>query len=416
MIKIKNLDCGVKVVMDKTEFVQSAAIGFWIKAGSFDEDKKNWGISHFIEHMMFKGTENRSAKEIAEDVDKIGGQINAFTGKEATCYYIKTLSANLDRAMEILVDMMVNSKFDSREMTRERKVICEEIKMIEDTPDDYAHDLIASIVNRGNPYEKTIIGTPTSLRGISRNTIVEYIEKQYTRDNIVIAVAGNFDEGSVCNYLEGNLGRFREKKPERKFDAQPYRANYKVKVKEIEQTHIFLGCPSVNLEHEDYYKVSILSNILGGSMSSRLFQNLRERKGLAYSVYCANSSSIFNGNFLIYAGVAHENIAHALGEIKNQLNILSSGSITEDELSKAKEQMKSNIIFGLENVSSKMFAVGRALTLTGKVKTESEILENIDKVTLNDVNKVATYLGDIENYSGVAVTNRKFNMARMLKK
>lgn len=151
-------------------------------------------------------------------------------------------------------------------------------------------------------------------------------------------------------------------------------------------------------------------------MSSRLFQNLRERKGLAYSVYCANSSSIFNGNFLIYAGVAHENIAHALGEIKNQLNILSSGSITEDELSKAKEQMKSNIIFGLENVSSKMFAVGRALTLTGKVKTESEILENIDKVTLNDVNKVATYLGDIENYSGVAVTNRKFNMARMLKK
>ena len=153
MIKIKKLDCGVRVVMDKTEFVQSAAIGFWIKAGSFDEDKKNWGISHFIEHMMFKGTENRSAKEIAEDVDKIGGQINAFTGKEATCYYIKTLSANLDRAMEILVDMMVNSKFDSREMTRERKVICEEIKMIEDTPDDYAHDLIASIVNRGNPYE-----------------------------------------------------------------------------------------------------------------------------------------------------------------------------------------------------------------------------------------------------------------------
>ncbi|WP_312354844.1 M16 family metallopeptidase, partial [Aminipila sp.] len=180
MIETRKLGCGIRIVMEKIPYVQSVALGIWVKAGAVDETKNISGISHFIEHMMFKGTEERSAKKIAEDVDRIGGQINAFTGREATCYYMKTLGTNAKQAAEILLDMFLNSKFDKTEMSKEKQVIYEEMKMIEDTPDDYAHDVISDLVFKGCPYEKSIIGTQTSLKSISQATLKQYISDEYT--------------------------------------------------------------------------------------------------------------------------------------------------------------------------------------------------------------------------------------------
>ena len=183
MIKVKDLKCGIRMVLEEIPYVQSVSMGIWVRAGARDESRELSGVSHFIEHMMFKGTEKRTAKQIAEDADRISGQMNAFTGKEATCYYMKTLSSNADKAAEILCDMFVNSKFDAREMAREKKVICEEMKMVNDSPEDVAHDTICELIFKGNPLAKSILGTATSLKGISRDMLKKYIEDEYTKDS-----------------------------------------------------------------------------------------------------------------------------------------------------------------------------------------------------------------------------------------
>lgn len=415
MIEIRKLKSGIRIVMNKTHFVQSASIGFWVKAGSYNERDEHSGISHFIEHMMFKGTKNRSAKDIAEDVDKIGGQINAFTSKEATCYYIKSLSSNLFKSIDILLDMLENSLFDREEIDRERNVILEEIKMIEDTPDEDAQDIIHSLINKGNQFERKIIGTPSSLANIGRDEIVDYIDREYTRDSLVIAISGNFDEGEVVSYLEDRLLKFREEKKETKFIESEYRPRFHIKTKEIEQTHLFLGRDSLSLNDSRNTSIQLVSNILGGSMSSRLFQSVRERKGLAYSIYSANAPNSKNGAFMVYAGIAHENIEAAVEEIKKQMKLLRDEKINKEELSKAKEQIKSSIIFSLESISSKMFSLGRSLLLKGAVKTEEELIKEIDDISMDEIDEAISYLTDMEKYSGVAITKEDIDLEKILR-
>ncbi|MEG0291225.1 MAG: pitrilysin family protein [Anaerovoracaceae bacterium] len=414
MIKLRTLKCGVRVVMDQTNYLQSASIGFWIRTGSVDEDKKYAGISHFVEHMMFKGTEHRTAKEIAADIDKTGGQINAFTSKEATCYYVKTLSANLISSTEVLIDMLVNSKFDKKEMSRERKVIVEEIKMIQDAPDEDAHEMINKIIYKGSPLGNSIAGTESSLKNISQNVMREYVKNEYTRDNIVVAITGNFDEDEICGYLEDKLISLGESKVKKEHEILPYEPGFKVKAKDIEQTHFFIGVPSIDLFDKRHYAMTVLSNIMGGSMSSRLFQAVREQKGLAYSVYCVHSASTMGGSFMIYAGVSHDNVGEAIEAIKEELEILKRDGVTLEELNKAKEQLKSSFIFGQENVATKMFSIGKAITLVGKAKTDKEVLELIDAITLEDLDEVSKIITNIKNYSGASVSNKKFNLKKMV--
>ncbi len=202
MVKTVKLKCGTTLIMDKTDYVQSAALGIWVRTGAADENDSVSGVSHYIEHMMFKGTDKRTAKEIASDVDKIGGMFNAFTGKEATCYYIKTLSSNIYAGADILLDMLTGSRFDQEEMDKERKVICEEIKMVKDSPDDDVYDTISELVASGNPLGRSILGTPESLAGIDRAKLTAYYSEKYARDSIVIAVAGNFDEERIAELLK----------------------------------------------------------------------------------------------------------------------------------------------------------------------------------------------------------------------
>lgn len=421
-INIKTLDCGVRVVTEKIPHVNSAAIGIWVKNGAVDEYKKVSGISHFIEHMMFKGTEKRSARQIAEDMDRIGGQMNAFTGKEATCYYVKSLNTHLFDGAEVLLDMINNSVFDSREMTRERRVICEEIKMIEDQPDDLAHDTVMELVFADSPLANSIIGTPTSLKGITRPVITEYKEKAYTRDSIVVSVAGNIDEEEIYEYLEDKFNRLLASRTEQSMQSVEKETGkhsgehlYKVIVKDIQQSHICMAVKTIDLADPKYYDFSVLNNIMGGSMSSRLFQNIREEKGLAYSVFSTNSSFSSSGYYNIYAGVSHDKIGKAIDGIKEELDALSRKGVTEEELSMSKEQLKAGYIFGQENVASRMFAIGKNLLLLGKAYTAEEVLEGIDAVSLNSIDDIKDVICNTDNYSAVCVTDKKVNLKRMIK-
>ena len=416
MIKIRTLDCGVRMAMEEIPYVQSVSMGIWVNAGASDESAKISGVSHFIEHMMFKGTTNRTAKQIAEETDKIAGQMNAFTGKEATCYYIKTLASNAEKAADILLDMFLNSKYDKIEMNKEKQVIIEEMKMIEDSPDENAHDIICELVFAGNALGKSIIGTPTSLKGISRNALLQYMEDEYTRNNVVVAVSGSFDEEKICSLFQEQLKVLPTSKTAKSFEETPYTPAYRVKVKDIEQSHICLGTRSINLEHPDYYAFAVLNNIIGGSMSSRLFQNIREQKGLAYAVYSMNSAFKNMGYFTIYAGVGHDKIEDAITGIKEELELLKKYGVTEEELCNAKEQIKGSYIYGQENVNGRMFSIGKSTVLLNKVHTTEEVIGGIDAVNMDDMERITAIVSDIKNYSGAAVTNRKIDLKKMITK
>lgn len=413
-IQIKTLPCGVRVVMEKIPYVQSAAMGIWVKAGAVDETAQNAGVSHFIEHMMFKGTETRSARQIAEDMDRIGAQMNAFTGKEATCYYFKSLASNLEKGAEILLDMVNHAVFDRIEMDKERQVICEEIKMIEDQPDDLAHDTIGELMFKGEPLANSIIGTPTSLKRISRNVLTAYKTKEYTRDAIVVAVAGNFDEEQLCDNLAGQFEGLRATKEKKTACAVTYEKRRRVIVKDINQSHLCLGTPAISLDDPQYYAFSVLNNVMGGSMSSRLFQNIREEKGLAYSVYSMLNAYSKAGYYNIYAGVAHEKLSQAITGIQEELEKLSRVGISAEELAMSKEQLKSNYIFGQENVASRMFSIGKNLLLLDKVYTPEEVLGGLDRVRMEDIETVKRAICDFDRYSAVAVTNRRVNLKSMM--
>ena len=414
MIERRQLDCGINVVMEKIPHVRSVSMGIWVKAGATDETAKNSGISHFIEHMMFKGTEKRSAKKIAEDVDEIGAQINAFTGKEATCYYIKTLEENIDRSLDVLTDMFLCSCFDKGEMKKEKSVIYEEIKMIRDTPDDDVHDMICEQIFKDHPLGRSVIGTPSSVRGISRHMIKEYIENEYTRDSIVISVSGSFDSDMICEKIQGIMEPLKKSKKKKTYPRHRYIPYFRVKQKDIQQAHICLGTRSISLTDERYYAFSCLNNIFGGSMSSRLFQKIREEKGLAYSVYSMNSSFSGDGYFNIYAGVATDKIYDTICAIKQEIETISKKGVLEEELKKAKEQLKSTYIFGQENVNGRMISMGRNLTLIGRVYEPKEVLDSIDAVTADDIKKVSKIISDPKRYSAAAITNKRVSLKKMV--
>lgn len=411
----KKLNCGIRMAMEKIPYVQSAAVGIWVKAGSVDENDRINGISHYIEHMLFKGTDSRSAKQIAADVDRIGGNINAFTGKEATCYYIKTLDSNLEQACDILIDMFLHSLFDEGEMEKEKMVILEEMKMTEDQPDDLAHDTLSELVFQNTPLQRQIIGTEESLLGIHRQDILDYMAREYARDNIVVSLAGNFDEDRMCSYFEGRLSDLAAVKPPRQKSSRLYVPEYRVKVKDVEQSHICLGVPGVTLDDDDlYYAMALLNNIMGGSMSSRLFQNIREEKGLAYSVYSGCTSYMDAGAFYIYAGVNSNKIQDAIGGIACELEALRRDGITADELATAKEQIKSNYIFGLENVNGRMFSNGKNILLLDEVREPERVLREIDAVTMDDMGRAAEMISDLGNYCASLVTGREVDLKKMV--
>ncbi len=414
MVENRTLDNGIRLVMEKLNHVNSVSVGIWVRAGSVDESDMNLGISHFIEHMLFKGTQKRSAKKIAEDVDRIGGHMNAFTGKEATCYYIKVLGENLEKAIDILIDMFTNSKFDQDELDKERSVIFEEIKMIEDSPEDYVGDLLLEMVFRGSSLEKPIIGTRDSLSRIDRKAMLDYMARKYTADNIVVSLAGNFDPDKVCDIFNNKL-KINSRGTPREFHRETaYMPDYKVRVKDVEQSHICMGLKGVPQEDKLYFPMILLNSIIGGSMSSRLFQNIREQKGLAYSVYSSSSSFVKDGIYSIYAGVSHEKIDAAIEGIAEEMKMVRNHGIGEEELIIAKEQLKSSYVFGQENVNNRMYTNGKRSLLLSHLLTTQEILDRINKVGMNELKMTADRIADIGKYSAAVISNKEFNIEKKL--
>jgi len=414
MAKEIKLENGISIIIEKNTMVRSAALGIWVASGSVYEDDLTHGVSHFIEHMMFKGTENRSARQIAEDMDKIGATFNAMTGKEATCYYVKTLTSNIYRGAEILLDMVLGSTFDTVELDKERQVILEEIKMVKDTPDDEIYDIISELVNCGNPLSRSVLGTPESLAGIDRDRMVAYYKDRYTRDGIVVAVAGNFDEDRIIEMFSEKMDSLKEKADSAERVILPYEKSSLVKVKDIEQTHICLAVPSVSYDNDLYYAFVLMNTLLGGSMSSRLFQNIREQKGLAYNVCSANSFSSFTGFFNIYAGVSRDNAAKTIREIRYELSKLAEEGVSEEELSIAKEQVKTSSIFALENPAALMFSLGRYKLLMDRLFSVDESLEKYSAVTRADILRAAEMVGNLDNYCAAVITNEEMDIEEII--
>ena len=348
-------------------------------------------------------------------MDRIGGISNAFTGKEATCYYIKTLSSNIYAGAEILIDMVTKSVFDTEEMDKERQVILEEIKMVKDAPDEDVYDTISELVNNASPLKMNILGSEESLMGIDRDKLRDYYQHRYSRDNIVVAVSGNFDEDKIEEVFAGKLESLNQSTPQVPLAITPYETQFCVKTKDIEQTHICMAVPSVAMTDERYYAFVLMNSIFGGSMSSRLFQKIREEKGLAYSVYSLNAFNSFAGFFNIYTGVAHDKAEEAIAAIKEELHLFAKDGVTEDELSMAKEQVKSTYIFGQENINSRMITLGKNKLLIDRVYTPEEILQGFDNVSREDILDAASIIGDMNNYCAAAVTGRDIDLEGLIR-
>ncbi|ONK23199.1 peptidase M16 [Bacillus sp. VT-16-64] len=388
MIKKYTCQNGVRVVLEKMSTVRSVAIGIWVGIGSRDELTENNGISHFLEHMFFKGTTTRNAKELAEAFDSIGGHVNAFTSKEYTCYYAKVLDNHAKFALETLADMFFNSTFAEDELNKEKNVVREEIKMYEDTPDDIVHDLLSKAAYDTHPLGFPILGTEQSLSTFTSDLLNAYVEDKYIPENIVISVAGNIDEQFIYEIerLFGNFERKGRPSPETKPVFQTNRA---VRQKETEQAHLCVGFEGLPIGHPDIYKLIVMNNIFGGSMSSRLFQEVREEKGLAYSVFSYHSSFKDSGLVTIYGGTGSNQADELFETIRKTLSVLKSAGVTDKELTNSKEQLKGNLMLGLESTNSRMSRNGKNELLLRKHRTLDEIIVEIDKVTVSCVNEMA---------------------------
>lgn len=415
MGKIVKLKCGLRLALEEIPYVESVTTGIWVKAGCVDERKKESGISHFIEHMMFKGTSSRSALQLAKDTDALGAQTNAFTAKENTCYYAKSLSSNVDKVADILLEMMTDSQFAPEEMEKEKKVVMEEMKMVQDNPEDAVQDLFYEQIFAGEPLERPILGTSESLSAITHDDIVNYINREYALDNIVVSVAGNFDEKQICEQFEERLSSFTAVKPVRDRVSSAYKPHFKTVVKDIEQSHLIIGCRSLKYADDDSFALTLLNNVMGGSMSSRLFQSVREQKGLAYTVYSFNQPHDTTGFYAISAGVAHDKVEDTIKAIREELEKLAKDGITDEELETSKQQIKSSYIFGLENTSSRMVANGKRALLRNSLLTQEEAIEKIDAVTMDDIKRVSRIITDINQYSGALIGRNDIDLQKLIR-
>jgi len=379
---------GVRIVLENIPTVRSVAIGVWIGTGSRDENPVNNGISHFLEHMFFKGTTTRSAKEIAESFDSIGGQVNAFTSKEYTCYYAKVLDTHSQFALDVLADMFFNSTFVEEELNKERNVVLEEIKMYEDTPDDIVHDLLSRAVFGDHPLGYPILGTEETLNTFTGETLKEYIHERYTPENVVISIAGNVSDAFIKE-VEKYFGSYKGADQQVIENIPTFHSNQISRKKETEQAHLCIGFEGLKVGHEDIYSLITLNNILGGSMSSRLFQEVREQRGLAYSVFSYHSAYQDSGIVTVYGGTGAKQLNVLFETVQETLNTLKRDGITEKELTNSKEQLKGSLMLSLESTNSRMSRNGKNELLLKRHRSLDEIIEQIDSVTKNGVDEMA---------------------------
>lgn len=397
MYEKKILPNGVRVLSERLGHVRSASIGIWIGNGSRYEPANLGGISHFIEHMIFKGTEKRTAQHIAIAMDAIGGQVNAFTAKEFTCYYLKTLDTHLITGIDILADMFLHSKFDNADLDLERTVIYEEIDMYEDSPEDVAVDKLFEACYAGSALGRPILGTRETLADMHQDTLKQFVSEYYHPEDTVIAISGSFND-DVLQYIY-DLFSAMPGQGKNIVSAAYYQPQLVVCPKEIEQCHLCIGFESIPIASEDRYVMQMLSAILGDGMSSRLFQTVREKNGLCYSIYTFNASHLDTGLFNVYAAFGKQTEERAITLIFDVLREFCQNGPTQAELNRCREQRKTSMLMGLESTSAHMNHLGRSELCYGNVPQPDELIEGYDAVTTDQVLHLARRILDFSKVS-----------------
>lgn len=380
---------GVRLATERMPHVRSVAVGIWLTRGSRHEPPENMGIAHFVEHMLFKGTPTRSAEEIAQQVDSIGGQIDAFTSKEYAGYYLKVLDEHLPLAVEILADLISNPLFTEDDIEKEKKVILEEIKMVEDTPDDLVHEIFAEGFWFEHPLGRPILGTPASVQALDRATLKRYFANTYVASNFVVVAVGNLDHGHVQGLLERALADIPHDGPAAEQTAPIVASTIQIRKKELEQSHVVFGTPALPQHHPERYAGYALNTTLGGSMSSRLFQNVREKRGLAYAVFSGLSAYQDSGALSIYAGCSNTAVAELIDVVVAEIRQMKAGGLDPVELRRAKDHLKGSLMLGLESTSSRMSHLARQEMYRDRTDGLDEMLASIERVTAEDVLRLA---------------------------
>jgi predicted Zn-dependent peptidase len=385
--KIITLASGLRVVIDPVKTVETVAIAVFVNTGSRNETKQINGISHFLEHMAFKGTKTRSALQIAEQFDNIGGKINAYTSREKTVYYSKVIKTDTEFATEFLSDILQNSTFEKSELEKERGVILQEIAMTNDTPDDVVFDYFQETAFPKQALGRSILGPTKNIKNFHREDFVDYISRQYNYSNIAVVASGNVDEKQFIGYVEKYFNNLGNKKL-KQFEPSKYQGGDFRKYKNLEQVNIVLGFEGVSYVDQDYYKCQILASILGGGMSSRLFQEVREKRGLAYSVYAFNYAHFDSGLFGIYLGTTEDKANQAIEVIGDEV-LKITDQITDQELKRVITQTKAGLLMARESVISRSQKIGGDIFAYDKIISEEEILEKISAISKKQITDFA---------------------------
>jgi predicted Zn-dependent peptidase len=385
------LHSGIRVITEEMPDVESSTIGLWVRTGSRDETPEVGGISHFIEHLLFKGTRKRTALDIAREIESVGGVLNAFTGREYTCFYAKVLNKDLPLAIDILSDIFINSRFDAVELEKERMVILQEIKMLEDSPEDLVHDLFADRFWKGYSLGRPVSGNAETIKSLNREDVSGYFKRRYRPGSVFITAAGGLKHGAVMRTLKKTFGRLRGSGAEESGTPPVHTPGARLFKRDLEQVHICLGVPAFALTHPHRYRLYLLSTILGGGMSSRLFQEIREKRGLVYSVYSYLSLFRDAGSLVVYAGTSREEVGKVVRLLLKEFKKLHKG-VDRVELRGAKEQLKGGMLLGLETSDSRMTKLAKDEMYFKRVVPVGEIVEAIDRVKGRDIKETAMRL------------------------
>ena len=387
--KKTTLQNGVTILSESMPNVRSIALGVWVGVGSRDEPVEIAGMSHFMEHIMFKGTPSRTAKEISETFDSMGAELNAFTAKELTAFYSRMLDEHLSSGIEVLGDMLQNSLFKESDIAAEKHVVLEEINLHEDSPDELIHDLFSDSLYDNHPLGKRILGNQKTVGSFDRQKVLDFYQKTYTPSNTVIAAAGHFEHDKLVNlanryFVDTDSAGFKRQK--KKAQAQ---SRLSVMNKATEQAHICLGSLALSATDKDRFVLSVLDNILGGGMSSRLFQEIREKRGLAYSVYTYHSVHLETGSFCMYAGTSPKNVKEVINIMQEEIKRIIDEEASENELHRAKQHITGQLVLGLENTSHRMMRLGKSELAQGKIYSVNELIDKVNKVSAQDVKRLA---------------------------
>jgi predicted Zn-dependent peptidase len=388
------LDNGVRLVTEQIPTLKSVTVGMWVNAGSRDESPAQAGYSHFIEHMFFKGTATRSATDISREIDALGGEMNAFTTRETTTFYVKVLDQHLPKALDLLSDLFHHSRFGPKEIAKEKQVVLEEIRMVQDDPEDLVQELHTGLVMGRHPLSRPILGQIETIARLRRQDLLDYIEMNYRPQEMVLAVAGNFDRRRLERTMARTFGARRSSTPAGSRSRWPpdVCGGVKLKHKPLEQVHLCVGLKGIPAGHKDRYAAYVLNSVLGGSVSSRLFQEVREKRGLAYSIYSFLSGYSDGGTITIYAGTRAREVERVLDLIRREITRMAGRGIKREELARTKEQMKGSLMLSLESSHSRMNKLAKDELITGVHTSLEEMLSDIDAVTEQQVARVTQEL------------------------